>query len=112
MAVTNFEKPMGTEVQSLSEQIGTLQTKFEANSLGSAVDIKGYTSGSNRYQAPSDGYVNFMSSSTSLECVLNVNNVGLIASISPCRSAMYVKRYQYLHFEGATPQWAQFRPLT
>ena len=52
MAVTKFEKPMGTEVQSLSEQIGTLSpvhqilnSTLDFAKSGNVVTVNGYRTG-------------------------------------------------------------------
>jgi hypothetical protein len=52
-----------------------------------------------------------MGSGTS-ESILNINNIGLVASTTAGgRNCLFVREGSLIHFEGVSPSWAWFYPL-
>ena len=101
-----FQKSVSQETSDLT----SVNTRVSSNTLGTAVNIADKT-GANTYTTTKDGYVYFCGAGAS-ETVLNINYTGMIASANSLRNGIYVKSGTTLFFEGTTPSWAYFKPLS
>ena len=97
-------------VRTVNSDLASVSGRVSSNTLGTAVNIADKT-GANTYTAPKDGYAYFSGAGAS-ETVLNINYTGMIASANGIRAGIFVKGGSTLFFEGVTPSWAYFKPLS
>lgn len=112
-----------TTADDISTQISNLANRVSANTLGNNVDLIGYTSSSNPYTFPSDGYVYTScdsSTGTNVKVFIRQGNTDMLAlgcsgnGASYGRNALFVKKGMkaYISYEGSGFHTANYRPLS
>ena len=112
-----------TTADDISTQISNLANYVRANTLGNVVDLIGYTSSSNPYTFPSDGYAYIYCDSptgTNVKLFIRQGNADMLAlgcsgnGASYGRNALFVKKGMkaYISYEGSGFHTASYRPLS
>lgn len=107
----------------ITTQISNLANRVSANTLGSAVDLIGYTSSNNPYTFPNDGYLYISCdspSATNVKAYIRQGNTDMIAlgcagnGASYGRNSLFVKKGMkvYISYEGSGFHTANYRPLS
>lgn len=84
----------------------------DSHTLGSRIDISGYTSPSNAYTCPSDGYAQVINESgkQGLMVIDNASTMTIGGANTDCRIACFVKKGTKVYISGAV-RVAYFAPL-
>lgn len=107
----------------LISQNSNLTNRVDANTLGNAVDLIGYTSSSNPYTFPNDGYLYITCDSpvgTNVKAYFRQGSNDMFGlgcagdGASYGRNAIFVKKGMkvYISYEGSGFHTAMYRPLS
>ena len=103
----------------LKGDLDSLNSKITAHTVGTAVDISGYNTASNKYTCPSDGYIRVRSGSAVGNVIaVDVDGIDVwtccIATNKSAYNSMFVRAGMqvYVYVNEGTGTFARFSPLT
>ena len=106
----------GLTGDSVAEQLAALDTRVSAKTLGGIVNITSYSTSSNRYTCPSDGYLRLVVNGGGSGWVM-VNGMSTLSSTGSSSSntiamCVYVKKGMTVYLSGGNQADLYFIPLS
>ena len=119
LSTSNLTADGNGGLNDLKGQVDSLNSKITAHTVGTAVDISGYNTASNKYTCPSDGYIRVRSGSAVGNVIaVDVDGIDVwtccIATNKSAYNSMFVRAGMqvYVYVNEGTGTFARFSPLT